>query len=258
MEYTINDTHKSDLDVSLGYSFNERIKQQTQKNQKLHLIGHEKKFCLHSTINQIKTLIKYKDNIIVNIFDMLCYILTTRKYNAFFLVVNMATSLELNNIYKYNNILSKTINTTNLLSLSVVQGFLGGAKKLISLGASPYQTIINNKNEECNLIMSVVNNHNYYFESTKRKKNIIKTLNYLCTILPVNYQNNQNQTALMLACRSCNYDFVKELILFGADPNIRDMYGNTACYYLTKGIPNFGVLNSKKDIILQLLEINSF
>ena len=86
----------------------------------------------------------------------------------------------------------------------------------------------------------------------------MKTLQYLCTILPVNYKNNQNQTALMFACRSCNFDFVKELIMFGADPKIHDVHGKSASDYLTEGIPNFGVLDSKKGIILHLLEINSY
>ena len=233
------------------------LKQKTNKN-KLKLDGLEKKFCLNSTIEHFKLLIKYKEYVTFTVSEMLRCTLILRKYQSFYLLIKIATKQDINDQYKYKNSITKTTNTTNLVAMAVIQGFIGGVKKLVKLGAKLNQTTINNHNEECNLIMYLVNNRNFHFETSKRRKCIMRTLMFLLTKLPANYSNNQGQTALMIACRSCNLQFVQELLLFGADTNIRDCHNKTAFDYLTDGVPNFSVIDSKKDEILILLETNSF
>ena len=259
MQHTINlDITGSDCFGPSPSLFKHQIlKQKTNKN-KLNLYGLEKHFCLNSTIDHIKLLIKYKEDVTFSISEILKCTLILRKYQSFFLIIKIASKQDINKQYKYTNSITKTINTTNLLSMASVQGFLGGVKKLIELGAKVDHTIINNHNEECNPIMYLVNNRNFNFETNKRRKRIIRTLVYLLSKLPVNYTNNQGQTALMIACRSCNFLFVQELILSGADPNIMDCHNKSAFNYLTEGVPNFSVIDSKKDEILMLLETNSF
>ena len=140
--------------------------------------------------------------------------------------------------------------------MATIQGFFTGVKKLVSMGSDINKTIINRNNEQLNLIMLIASNRNYDFETSKRQKQIIKTMRYLGNLLPINYVNNQGQSALMIACRSCNLDFVREIILCGANPTLKDIHGDNAYNYLIRGIPNFGVLDSKKTQILELL--NSF
>ena len=260
MQHTI----KTDIPETMCFStpllFQQQIlKQKTNKN-KLHIDGLERKFCLNSTIEHFKLLVEYNEDVTYSVSEMLRCTLILRKYQSFFLMINVATNqdIDINNQYKYKNSITKTTNTTNLLSMAAIQGFLGGVKKLVELGVNLDQTVINNHNEECNPIMYLVNNRNFNFETSKRRKRIMRTLMFLLTKLPVNYTNNQGQTALMIACRSCNLQFAQELLLFGADTNIKDCHGRSAFDYLTNGVPNFSVIDSKKDEILILLETNSF
>ena len=46
--------------------------------------------------------------------------------------------------------------------------------------------------------------------------------------IDVNFQHNKSETALTMAAKDCkNFDAVKMLLRYGADPNIDDRYGFT-------------------------------
>jgi ankyrin repeat protein len=224
-----------------------------QNKTKLDIRGLEKIFCMHAKIDTFKHLNKYNNMIHFKLSEILKYTMIFRKYQSFFLMIKEATKKQINHTYKFQNKLSKTHSTTNLLAMATIQGFFTGVKKLVSMGSDINKTIINRNNEQLNLIMLIASNRNYDFETSKRQKQIIKTMRYLGNLLPINYVNNQGQSALMIACRSCNLDFVREIILCGANPTLKDIHGDNAYNYLIRGIPNFGVLDSKKTQILELL-----
>ncbi len=227
------------------------------------LCGLERVFCYYSSIENFKDLIIQTQNqnqtqtqtIKYSLLELLKNTLLFRKYSAFFLLIPHLKQNKINHLFTISNTLSKTKSTATLLSISATQGFLSGTKKLLELGANINQFIINHRNEQVNILMSIVSNRNYNTESQKRQKKILKTMIHLIKKLDVNWLNNLGKNSLMVACQTSNYDFVRVLVSYGkCNINIIDNYGLSALDYLMSSIPNFGVLDSGRGKILDLLQ----
>lgn len=98
------------------------------------------------------------------------------------------------------------------------KNFYNKVKSLIILTIKNKNILINNKEK---LFIKVVN---------LGDKDIVKT--FIKNGAPLNATNNERRTPLIIAAIKGYNDIVKELILAGANPYIKDEYGKNAIYYI--------------------------
>jgi len=215
------------------------------------LKGSEMMLCSYAKIPHY--YICYQNNICFDLQEALKYTLIYRKYSSFeFLLKKVKYSEQLN--YEYNsNINSYGCRKFTLLSIASIQGYLKGATLLLTRGANIYGNIISSKHENLNYLMYICSNKSYYSETPSTQQQIIDTIKLLITKgIPVNYQNNIGQTALMISARSNNLDFIKILLEHNADKTLKDMNNRIAHDYIDVEC-GFGQFENNSKQIIQLL-----
>ena len=212
--------------------------------QIISLKGLEIILCAYARVEHFQIL----DNrqICYDLLNSLKYTLLYRKYGAFnYLLRRIKYSEQINHIFFQKNKLPHQI---SLLAMAIIQGYLKGVQRLISLGADITGFVVNSNNESFNYIMYLCSNRNYHTETAQRQQSILDTLEYLISQgLSVDYQNNTGLTALMVAAKIMNKDYIEVLLRYGADKSLRDMNNKSAVDYLVNAKSNFGKMESNSD-----------
>lgn len=227
---------KSDIDM---------FKQYIRSFGILSLKGLEMSFCSHARLDHYDFC--YRNNICIDLQLALKFTLIYRKYGCFnYLLKKIKYTEQLEYMYTCKGKLT-------LIGMASIQGYLRGVIALLNKGASINGFVINSKHEMMSYVMYLCSNRSFYSEPTGTQEQIILTLRHLLSNgSDVNYQNNTGMSALMVACRTNNVQFVQTLLELGADPSQRDMNNKTASDYIDDS-RGFGQMSEDSAKIQHLL-----
>lgn len=211
----------------------------------ISLKGSEMLFCSHARLDHYDMC--YRGNICIDLQSALKFTLVYRKYGCFnYLLKRVKYSEQLEYLYNCKGKLT-------LIGMAVIQGYLKGVIALVGKGASLTGFVVNSKQEMMNYLMYVCSNRSFYSEPTGTQEQIIATIRYIVTNgISVDYQNNTGLTALMVATRANNVQFVQVLLEYGADTTLTDMNGKNAHDYVDESL-GFGQISEDSAKIKQLL-----